>query len=77
MFVKVSIYSKDLSATPLGEPVTAAGSWVPMTLLVLRSYKTSLSPDQLPKLGRPAGRSAGKSKRYWIDLGSTERAKDE
>ena len=35
--------------------------------------ETSLSPDQLPKLGR----SAGKSKRYQIDLGSTERAKDE
>ena len=42
-----------------------------------REMETSLSPDQLPKLGRPAGRSAGKSKRYWIDLGSTERAKDE
>ena len=43
--------------------------------------ETSLSPDQLPKLGRPAGSSAGssagKSKRYRIDLGSTERAKDE
>ena len=38
--------------------------------------ETSLSPDQLPKLGRPAGRSAGKSS-YRIDLGSTERAKDE
>ena len=39
--------------------------------------ETSLSPDQLPKIGRPAGKSAGKLKRYQIDLGSTERAKDE
>ena len=38
--------------------------------------ETSPSADQLPKLGRPAGRSAGKSKRYRIDLGSTERAKN-
>ena len=34
--------------------------------------ETSLSPDQLPKLGR----SVEKSKHYRIDLGSTERAKD-
>ena len=42
-----------------------------------REMETSLSPDQLPKLGRPTRRSAGKSKRYRIDLGSTEWAKDE